>query len=113
MLWMSVGMTPDHGRVATLALLSEMVAQNATRTPDPRSHPMGRGFMGVMKNNPFPMSMVRTRSRNLKPHQSGEAQLHLLNSWPQCICHYKCSLEDIPQIIQVQNLRIPSQVLHH
>ena len=96
-IWMSVGQTPGHGRAATLALMSEMVAQNATRTPGPQSQLMGRGFVGVMNNitNPFPMSMGRARSRKPRPHPSGEAPRHPLNSWPQCLCHCRHPLEDI------------------
>ena len=95
-IWVSVNLTPGYGRVATLALLSEMVAQNTTRIPGPRSHPMGRRFVGVMNNNPFPMSMSRARSRNPGLHPSGETPLHLPNPWPQCLCHCSCPLEDIP-----------------
>ena len=98
-IWVSVSPTQGHSRAATLPLLSKMVAQNTTRTPDPRSHPMGRGLACVMNNinNPFPMSMGRARSRNPRPHPGGEAPLCLPNSWPQCLCHCRCPLEDITQ----------------
>ena len=54
-IWVSVGLTPGHGRAATLALLSEMVAQNTTRTQALDLIQWGVGFTGVMNNinNPF------------------------------------------------------------
>ena len=36
-IWIGASPNPGHGRVATLALLSEMVVQNATRVPGTRN----------------------------------------------------------------------------
>ena len=41
------------------------------------------------------MSMSKARTRNPRPHPSGEAPLHFLNTWPQYLCHCRCPLEDI------------------
>ena len=76
-IWISASPNPGHGRVATLALLSKMMAQNATRAPGIRnSHPMGRGLADINSNinDPFP-SMGRARSRNPSSFPSVEPPL--------------------------------------
>ena len=64
--------TLDHGRATTLALLSETVAQNATRRPGDRNlHSMGRKLAGITSNtNGLTPSMGRARARNPGPHPS-------------------------------------------
>ena len=69
-IWLSVSPTLGCGRAATIALLSEMVAQNATRRPGNRNpHSMGRGLVDTNgdSNNPFP-TMGRARARNPSHH---------------------------------------------
>ena len=68
-IWLSACLILDHGRAATLALLSKMVAQNARASALRHSQPMGRGFTGTTDstNGPAP-SMVRARARNPGPH---------------------------------------------
>ena len=97
-IWISVSPNLGHSRIATLALLSEMVVQNATRVPGIRnSHPIGRGLADLNSNinDPFP-SMGRARARNPGPHPSVKPLLCLLYSWPQCLCRCRCPLNAPP-----------------
>ena len=95
-IWLHACPTPGHGRVATVALLSEMVTQNTIRAPGPRSHLMGRGLAGITSNanDPSP-SRDRARNRNPGHHPHVEAPLCLPYSWPQCLCWCRCPA-DIP-----------------
>ena len=68
-IWLSTSPNLDHGRAATLELLSEVVAQNA-RTPGLRHpQPMGRGLAGTTDStNGSAPSTGRVRARNPGPY---------------------------------------------
>ena len=98
-IWTSANTTLGHGRRATLALLSELVAQNTIRMPGPRNpHPMGRVLANINSDNidPFP-SMCIARARNSGPCPCVEPSLHLpYYKWPQCLCRCRCPLNVPP-----------------
>ena len=68
-IWLSTCPTLGHGRAGTLALLSEMVVQNAKVPGLRHPQPMGRGLAGATDcaNGPSP-SMGRSRARKPGPH---------------------------------------------
>ena len=98
-IWLSKCPSPGQGRAATLALLSEMVAQNATRRPGDRNlHPMGRGLAGITSNTNGPSpSMDRVRARNPGPCPCvADPPLQISHSWPHCLCKCRCNLPALP-----------------
>ena len=98
-IWLNACPTLVHGRAATLALLSEMVAQNATRRPGDRNlHPMGRGLAGVTSNTSGPSpSMGRVRAKNPGPHPCiVDPPLQIPHSWPQYLCRCRYHLPALP-----------------
>ena len=71
-LWISTCQTPGHGRAATLALLNEMVTQNAKAPGFRHPQPIRRGFSETSDSiNNLAPSMGRVRARNLGPHPHG------------------------------------------
>ena len=75
-LWISTCLTLGYGRAATLALLNEMVAQNA-QAPGLR-HPqsMGRGL---------PVPGTDDGPNSLAPIPRALPPLRFPKSWPQCL----------------------------
>ena len=68
-IWLSTCPTLGHNRAAILALLSEMVAQNARASGLRHPQPMGRGFTGTSDGiNSQAPSMGRARARNPGPN---------------------------------------------
>ena len=78
--------SPGRGRAATLALMGEMIAQNAARAPGQRNANQieGRG-RGLADNYPTP-GMGRVRARNPGPHSFSEPPLCPPYTQPQCLC---------------------------
>ena len=79
-----------QGRVATLALLHEMVVQNA----------VGRGRGGGLTYDQYEdhptSSMGRARDRISNPHPSLEPLLCFPHTWPQCLCRCRQNLPALP-----------------
>ena len=97
-IWLSVSPTLGHGRAVTLALLSEMVVQNAIRRPGNRSfHLMGRGLADINGDINYPVpSMGRARAENPRIHSHVNPPLCLPYPWPQCLCRCRCPLSAPP-----------------
>ena len=81
--------------MATLALLKEMVVQNAVGTPSPRKQTgRGRGLTYYDPDGDHQASgMGRARVRNLSPHPPPEPLLCLPYTWPQYLCRCR---QDLP-----------------
>ena len=97
-IWLSACLTPGHGRAATLALLSKMVAKNATRRPGDRNlHPMGRGLADINGYSYNSVSSIgRARAQNPGPSPCVvDPLLCIPNAWPQCLCRCR---QDLPAL---------------
>ena len=87
-LCISTCLTPAHGRVVTLTLLNDMVAQNAQVTGLRHPQPIGRGFsVPETDDGTNDLAPCMVRARNPGPHPCGvDPLLRLPNSWLQCLC---------------------------
>ena len=78
-IWSPVSVTPDWGRVATLALFHEVETQTAVMTASPIKHQRRgrvRGLSTLFHDHPYiPSGMGRARSKNTGPHSFPDPSL--------------------------------------